>query len=72
MNSTVATHLHRSAVSAPPPPLRRPLHLPTEPLVFAALMVVLMVGLARALPAPSAPAHDVTSHPVTVAPNAAA
>jgi len=50
--------------SAPPPPLHRPLRLPAEPLVFAAMMVVLMVGLARALPATSTP--DVTSKPVIV------
>ena len=71
MNSTAVTNLPRTPASAPPPPLRRPLHLPAEPLVFAALMVVLMVGLARALPAPQAPAHDVTSEPATVAPNPA-
>ncbi len=72
MNSTALPSTPRAAVSAPPPPLYRPLHLPAEPFVFAALMVVLMVGLARTLPAHHETAPDLSSHPITVAPTPAA
>ncbi len=54
-------------LTAPPPPMRRRLHVPTEPLVFAAVMLVLMLGLARALPEPAAPAEAGTSgHSVVI------
>lgn len=54
-------------LTAPPPPMRRRLHVPTEPLVFAGVMLVLMLGLARALPESTAPAEAATgSHTVVV------
>lgn len=54
-------------LTAPPPPMRRRFHVPTEPLVFAGVMLVLMLGLARALPQPAAPAEAAGgSHAVVV------
>ncbi len=40
----------RVAAGAPPPPLRRKLHLPTEPLLFAAVLLMLMLVIAKAVP----------------------
>lgn len=56
---------HRIVASAPPPPMRRRLHVPTEPLLFAAVVLLLTLGMAKALPQPAAGATDVTSQPIT-------
>lgn len=56
----------RIELTAPPPPMRRRLHVPTEPLVFAGVLLALMLGLAHALPQPAAPAEATTGSPVIV------
>jgi hypothetical protein len=56
----------RIELTAPPPPMRRRFQLPTEPLVFAAVIVVLTLGLARALPQADAPADAASGSQPTV------
>jgi hypothetical protein len=56
----------RIELTAPPPPMRRRLHVPAEPLVFAAVMLVLTLGLARALPQAESPANASGSSPQVV------
>ena len=56
----------RIELTAPPPPIRRRLHVPTEPLVFAAVMLVLTLGLARALPQADVPADASVGQPAVV------
>jgi hypothetical protein len=51
--------------TAPPPPMRHRFQLPTEPLVFAAIVVVLTLGIAKALPQFET-AADSTSQPTVV------
>ena len=63
MDVQALTTPSRIELTAPPPPMRRRLHVPTEPLVFAAVVLVLTLGLARALPQADAPADASTSHP---------
>ncbi len=46
---------------APPPPIRRRLHVPTEPLLFAA--VVLMITLVMARVVPQDTGAEVSSNP---------
>ena len=52
--------------SAPPPPVRRKLHVPTEPVVFAALLMALVMFIAKADPFATA-AASATEAPATVA-----
>jgi hypothetical protein len=40
----------RIELTAPPPPIRHRIRVPTEPLLFAAVIVVLTLGIARAVP----------------------
>ena len=67
MDVQALTTPNRIELTAPPPPIRRRFQLPTEPLVFAAVVLVLTLGLARALPHAEAPAADTaTSLPTVV------
>lgn len=63
MDVQALTPPSRIELTAPPPPIRRRFHVPTEPLVFAAVMLVLTLGLARALPQADVPADASVSHP---------
>jgi hypothetical protein len=67
METQALSSLNRIAMTAPPPPMRRRLHLPTEPLLFAAVVLLLTLGLAKALPQPAGPAAEVTSQPAAPA-----
>lgn len=60
-----ASHV-RQHPSAPPPPLRRKLHVPTEPVVFAALLMALVMFIAKAGPFENTEAAA-TEAPATVA-----
>lgn len=60
-----ASHASRHP-TAPPPPLRRKLHVPAEPVVFAALLMALVMFIAKAGPFGSTEAA-VTEAPATVA-----
>jgi len=40
----------RIELTAPPPPMRQRIRVPTEPLFFAAVIVVLTLGIAKAVP----------------------
>ena len=56
----------RIELTAPPPPIRRRLHVPTEPLVFMAVIVVLTLGIAKAVPQFEAAADNSASQPGVV------
>jgi len=64
MDVQALSTLSRIEQTAPPPPIRRPLQMPTEPLLFAA--VVLMVTLAIAKALPQAGAAEAASQAPTV------
>ena len=52
--------------TAPPPPVRRKLHVPAEPLVFAAVLMALVMFMAKTLPG-YAVAEGSNEAPATVA-----
>ncbi len=52
--------------SAPPEPVRRKIHVPAEPLVFAALVMALVMFIAKSAAVDSAQGAD-TAPPATVA-----
>jgi len=50
MDVQALTTPSRIEQTAPPPPMRHRIHLPAEPLLFAAVIVVLTLGIAKAVP----------------------
>jgi len=66
MDVQALTTPSRIELTAPPPPIRRRFQLPTEPLAFAAVILVLTLGLARALPQTDAPADASNSNPTVI------
>lgn len=56
----------RIELTAPPPPMRHRFQLPTEPLLFAAVIVVLTLGIARALPQFETASEHQSQPPVVV------
>jgi len=63
----VAT-LHRIAQTAPPPPMRHRIQVPTEPLLFAAIILTLTIGIAKSMSQPTSNAVTVTNHPAATQP----
>lgn len=66
MDVQALTPSSRIELTAPPPPIRRRFQLQAEPLVFAAVMLVLTLGLAHAFPGAESPADTATSQPTVV------
>jgi hypothetical protein len=66
MDVQALTTLSRIEQTAPPPPIRRRFQLQAEPLVFAAVLLVLTLGLAHALPQAEAPADASNSSPTVI------
>lgn len=50
MDVQALTTPSRIELTAPPPPIRQRIRVPTEPLLFAAVIVVLTLGIAKAVP----------------------